>query len=147
MLTTRVVRDKNRIPKAMAVLVIAQNLMLGYLGRRITERIDRGFDSGSDALGRPWRPLAAETIRRKGHGQILVEGGEMRESIEYDVKRGAGRLLITSDSDILPYHEFGVPEEGLPRRPVMQPAAIWAEKRLLPGSVEFVGDRLDTVTF
>lgn len=147
MLSVRVARDKNRIPRAIAVLAAAEHLMLGYMGRRIVERIDEGFDRGTDALGRPWQPLAPETIRRKGHAQILVDSGDMRRSIDYQVDRGEGKLEVTSDSPLLPYHEFGVPEEGLPRRPVMEPAAIWANQSLIPVTSEFVGDRLDSVTF
>lgn len=39
------------------------------------------FAGECDAEGAAWRPLAASTIRRKGHDQILSETGRLAESL------------------------------------------------------------------
>ena len=98
-------------------------------GEEELETIDQGFSSGSDPLGRPWVPLAPETIRRKGNDQILVDSGRMRESFGMSIDRDRQEVKIGSSSNILPYHEFGT--ETIPRRSILRPAAIDLEQNVL----------------
>lgn len=100
---------------------------LGDIVDSTSEAVDEGFDTGHDALGRPWEPLQPETIRKKGHSQILVEDGTMRES-QYDrVNLVEHSAQIGFADPKIRYHEFGAPEVSLPARPVLGPAATYAE--------------------
>lgn len=62
--------------------------MLVTLGRLGEKAIRLAFDSGSVAMGgfntggfELWRPLAPSTVQRKGHDTILIETGQLRQSI------------------------------------------------------------------
>lgn len=93
------------------------------------QQVDEGFDGGEDAMGRPWEPLSQETIRRKGHDDILIDSGEMRDSFQSDVDRGAMEARLGSNDRKLVYHEYGT--EHIPRRPVLGPAAEYMATEVL----------------
>lgn len=122
------VRDENNIAAAKRAIDRAAGEAVVDLSERTLDAIDDGFDHGTDALGRPWAPLSEETIRRKGHNQILVDTGAMRESIDAEADRSRKIARIGSNSEILPYHELGVPENNLPARPVLRPGLEWASR-------------------
>lgn len=42
---------------------------------------DRMFQRGQEADGTPWKPLKARTIKRKGHGIILIEFEDLYRSL------------------------------------------------------------------
>lgn len=98
---------------------------LDDLGDRTLDQIDTGFAQGTDAMGNEWEPLSPRTIEMKGHGKILIEHGDLRSSFEASVRPFKGQLSIHSADPKLPLHEFGAPDEGIPRRPVLSPAADW----------------------
>lgn len=123
--------DENNIPAAIRIIKRRTRYALDDTGEKMVEKIEEGFDDGRDALGRPWAPLSPETIRRKGHATILVDEGEMRESFEYAVNRSSLTLAVGTNSEIAVYHEFGVPDRGLPARPIVRPAATWAAERYI----------------
>lgn len=132
-------RGTNRIPAAIAVLDEAQEEWLEHMGEAMVEQIDQGFDQGEDALGRPWEPL------KDGSGNVLIESGEMRDSIDYQIDDDEMAVAVGSDVDYIRHHEFGT--STLPRRPILQPAMIWAEEKLItPSGKEKIGDSLDQVT-
>lgn len=133
------VRMNSNVGKFAAALKAGESMLLNRLGDEVLEQIDRGFQQGEDALGRQWQPISADTIARKGHSRILIETGDMRDSIEADLEVAQGELLIKSDDPKLPYHEFGLPERNLPARPVLRPAAIWANQRLIPSLLRWKG--------
>ena len=116
----------------LAAVLMDEGVMNGLeqAGEEELARIDRGFSRGSDALGRPWHPLSRETIRQKGHDQILVDSGQMRESFGMSVDRDRQEVRIGAGSDLVPIHEFGT--ETIPRRPILRPAAIDLEQNVLP---------------
>lgn len=122
------VRDINRIPAAIAAIEAAESAAVESVAEDAVEQIDKGFDNGQDALGTAWEPLSPETIRRKGNSDILEDTGEFRESFDYSVDEETGKAYVGTGSELAPYHEFGVPERGLPKRPVLGPAGIWVEK-------------------
>lgn len=133
-------RGTNRIPAAIAVLDEAQEEWLEHMGEAMVEQIDQGFEKGEDALGRPWEPL------RDDSGNILIESGEMRDSIDYQIDEEENAVAVGSDVEYIEHHEFGT--GNLPRRPILQPAMIWAEEKLItPSGKDKIGDRLDQVTF
>jgi HK97 gp10 family phage protein len=133
-------RGINRIPETIAVLDEAQDEWLEHMGEAMVKQIDQGFDKGEDALGRPWEPL------QDGDGNILIDSGNMRDSIDYQIDEDESAVAVGSNSDYIGHHEFGT--ENLPRRPILQPAMIWAEEKLISQSgKEKIGNKLDTVTF
>lgn len=99
------------------------------------QKIDEGFETGTDALGRPWEPLSAETIRRKGHDTILVDRGDLRQS--FGVTREGNRVYLHSDSPIIGYHEWGT--RTIPRRPILGPARADLKESTLP---EVIGSEI-----
>lgn len=130
------VKDRNNIRAAMRALDAGAQAGLEALAEDALEAIDQGFERGTDPLGRAWAPLAPSTVRQKGHSDILVDEGEFRDSFRYEsssLRRGA-RVQIGTDSELAPYHEWGVPENNLPARPILQPTAIHIEEDLI-GSV------------
>lgn len=102
--------------------------LLGAFDDEIEEQVKEAHDTmvenweqGRDAQGRPWPPLAQATIERKGHSQPLIETQQMIESTEWEYDDGdhTGRITIADEKAI--YHEYGVPEEGIPPRPMLGP--------------------------
>ena len=85
------------------------------------KHVEKNWDNGQDALGRSWTPLSAETIRRKGHGRILRERGDMRES-GFVRRKGMLTTEIGFSDPKINLHEFG--GENLPPRKVIEPMKI-----------------------
>ena len=134
-------RGFNNLPLAIAAFQEAKVEYLERLGAAMVEEIDKGFDRGEDALGRPWEPL------RSAEGQILIDTGTMRESIDYQVDEDELDVAIGGDVEYLAPHEFGSPAQNLPRRPILQPAMTWAENRLIdPFADRYIGGTFDTFT-
>lgn len=133
-------RDTNRMPEAIAVLDEAQDEWIEHLGEAIVEQINQGFDNGEDALGRPWEPL------KTADGDILVDTGEMRDSIGYQMDSDNNIVGVGSSNEYIGYHEFGA--GNLPRRPILEPALTWADEKLIvPSGKDIIGDSLDDVSF
>lgn len=123
-------RDENNFPELYESIDEGMENALTSLAVATNEQIHEGFDFGQDALGNDWKPLKEETIRAKGSSKILIDKGDMRDSVTYEVDEEQLEARVGSNSDILPYHEFGVPENNLPRRAVLGPGAVWAEKNI-----------------
>lgn len=105
----------------------------------MVRQIDMGFESGEDALGRPWEPL------QSADGDILIETGEMRNSIEYQVDEDNLNVAVGGDVEYLRHHEFGTGD--LPERPILRPAMTWAEKNLIdPMADDVIGEAFDMHT-
>ncbi len=54
---------------------------LGGVIEKIEERHRGFFESEISPAFQPWAPLAARTIARKGHSEVLVETGRLRASL------------------------------------------------------------------
>lgn len=119
--------DTNHIPGMMLAVKLAIADGLRELERDTLEQIDQGFEQGTDAMGRPWAPLSPRTIEQKGHGDILIETGEMREAFYGDLDVDDDVLEIGNTNWKLPIHEFGNWDDNVPARPVLRPAADWVE--------------------
>lgn len=102
--------------------------------RQEVEHVKSAFNSGQDALGRPWVPLAASTLRsRAGGGSTpLVKTGALRDSISYSITDRGG-VTFGSSSPYAGIHEFGTAR--IPRRAFLAPAAIHFKNELLHRSV------------
>jgi len=122
------VKREDNTREVINAINTATNRGLQNLTNDITEEIDEGFDTGHDALGRPWTPLSPTTIRKKGHSQILVEGGTMRASLFSEVNKQEKEAEIGFKDGKIRFHEFGAPSVNLPARPVLSPAATYGEE-------------------
>ncbi len=84
------------------------------------------FRAGMDDTGAPWAPLAPRTARKKGHGVILVEFGDLEATLTQntaasviDVEREPDGTTLTfgtrdEHSETL---QDGNPDNNLPARP------------------------------
>ena len=107
-------------------------------------RVLSNWDSGQDALGNPWVPLAESTIERKGDDSILIDTGELKADVRaqsyYNEEDYSS--VIQSDLARAAYHEFGAPEQGLPARPIFGPAGAYAASLLSEELEERFNDEL-----
>ena len=62
------------------------------IAKVLREKIKAGFTYQSDPWGRKWKPLKPLTIRRKGHGTILIDTGALKRGIRARVE--GERILI-----------------------------------------------------
>lgn len=122
------VEDHNNIPLAIQQIDNAVDNALASTGEQAVDKIKKGFDTSTDALGRPWTPNAPSTVREKGFNRPLYRYGNLQESFRSEKKRGAKEVEIYSDNPHLPIHEYGAPGANIPPRPVLQPAANWLEQ-------------------
>lgn len=137
------VQDDNNHAAIEAAIVAGAHKAAEETAQGMVTAIDDGFESGRDALGRPWAPLQPETISRKGNSRILIEENDLRESWQYRMT-GVASATVFSDDPKAWYHELGVPGNNLPARPMLAPAVALAEQDLLTTSLDTVlGDALD----
>lgn len=133
--------ERNHLPELIASWDEIQDGYLEKVGEATVEQIQQGFDKGEDALGRSWEPL-----QDPDSGEILVDTGTLRESIQFQVDEDSKDVAIGSDVEYIAYHEFGT--ETLPRRPILQPAATWMEGTLSdPLAEKAIGEKIDVFTF
>lgn len=125
------VEDQNNIPLARREIDNAIDNALASTGEHAVDTIKKGFDTSTDALGRPWTPNAPATVRDKGFNRPLYRYGNLQESFYSKTSTRAKEVEIGSTSDILGIHEYGAPNAGIPPRPVLQPAANWLEQDVL----------------
>ena len=108
-------------------IALIQELALNDLGKKLEKEMKRGID---EEIG--MEPLSLMTIDRKGHSKILIDTGQMYDSIEW---REDGRNITVGVHDDAPNdrakialtHEFGDPARGIPARPFIWPA--WERKK------------------
>lgn len=87
---------------------------------------DKQFQTGTDSTGTAWTPLKESTVRRKGHGIILVDTEDMMNSLTQEGAQNSisdiggrngsilGRLLFGTSDPKAAKHQFGI---GVPARP------------------------------
>lgn len=112
----------NNVPKFLAGLKKGIDGGLDDLGDEALRVIDKEFEQERTAQGEPWAPLQPETVAKTGP-DTLQDTGALRNSFDYDVSRLKGELKVYSDDPKAGYHEFGVPDKNIPRRPFLEPAA------------------------
>lgn len=88
-------------------------------------------------------PLDEDTIRQKGHDTILIETGEMVDSIEATPVNDGFVISATGDrnQEILKYHEYGT--DNMPSRPVIQPVYEEMKSKVQKDFAETLKDVLD----
>ena len=139
------VSDRNSIPMAIASLAEGASDAVAEATEETHSKMMDNWDSGQDAMGRPWRPLSPVTVREKGHSSILYDTGEMKGSVKMDIDRTRLRGSVYSTSGLIPIHEYGVPENGLPRRPIMGPAGERLSREVPDAFESSIGRRLDGI--
>lgn len=95
------------------------------------------WDKGMDSQGRAWEPLSPVTVRQKGHSDILIETGDMKEASGYEMDADNMTAEIYVEDPKIVYHEFGT--EKIPKRPVLGPT----HPVLVEAIEESVGDAVD----
>lgn len=139
--------DENNIPELIDVLGPAAADAVSETAHDAFQEQQSNWESGRDATGLPWVPLSPETIRRKGGTRILIDTGQMKDDMAVSVDRGekTARIGPTSDrsAELLSYHEFGVPENNLPARPVLRPTHDRAETIAGDAFEDTLGDAID----
>lgn len=135
------VDDENNFDEARAAVKDGLANGLVELHTDTLATLDRNMRQGKDALGNPWTPLAESTIQAKGHDTPLIETSTLRSDIQSSSEVYPSRLVavIGSTLDYLVHHEFGAPEAGIPPRPVISPAARYAEQQ----APEVIGREVD----
>lgn len=88
-------------------------------------------------------PLDEDTIRQKGNDTILIETGEMVESIDATPVSNGYVISATGErnQEILKYHEYGT--VNMPSRPVIQPVYEEMKSKVQQDFVETLKDVLD----
>lgn len=94
------------------------------------DQMIKNWEAGQDAMGNQWAPLAPSTIESKGGDQILIETRQMIESANYEVNKDDlnARISIEDEQGKVLAHEYGVPDQGLPPRPILGPTAKYMGK-------------------
>ena len=87
--------------------------LLRTIGETIRVNVAGRLASNTDPTGAPWAPLAEATLaRKKGRGSTLVDSGDMRRSLTYNL--GSDYVEIGFGEPYAQYHETGT--ERMPRR-------------------------------
>lgn len=89
-----------------------------------------------------WKPLDSDTIKAKGHNKILLDTGQLVDSItvtengdNYVVSPTGTHTGGISNSDLAKLHEYGT--ENMPPRPIFRPVYNEYEK-IVPEEVSDV---------
>ncbi len=133
--------DINNIPMAIQGIKDAMDDGMEDVFKETMDTAMTNWEAGSDALGNDWASLADSTIAAKAGSDILVESGDLRRDVEsesyYDDDDNAA--VFTSSLEYAGVHEFGLPEKGIPKRPIFGPMVTYAGRQL-----DTVEDELDT---
>jgi len=113
----------------------------------VLETTIQNMTDGKDALGNAWVPITPSTLfnsrtTRTNSRDPLVDTGEWRADIvaTSDVNPSELTAVIGTTKSFATAHEFGAPEQGIPRRPLFGPAGKLGEQ-LAP---EIIGEELDS---
>ena len=126
------VEDENNFDQVRTAFNVGLAEGLTALYTDTLSTLDENMRSGQDALGRAWEPVRTSTLRsrkvRTDDPRPLVDTSEFRASFQSDSEINIGKLTATigSSKEFITVHEFGAPEAGIPRRPILGPAARYA---------------------
>lgn len=86
-------------------------------------------DAMSDKFGYyqdGWEYLKPDTIQKKGNDEPLIDSGDMMFSLETKTKNRTRKHTVTvfSEDEKLPYHVYGAPRAGVPRRDPIRPTTV-----------------------
>lgn len=139
------VRSEYHFKEATAAIIAATGRGLEQAAEKEQENVESQYDSGADALGRAWTPLAPATIAAKGHDRILYERGDMRNAF-YTKRTGPLSVVLGNSDWKISIHERGT--KDIPRRPVLTPAKIHLEQEVIQSEVAAeIGKAIATLKF
>ncbi len=73
--------------------------------------------------GKPWEPLAPETLANKERpDRILTESGTLADTLNYQLSKGG--LALGTNMEYGATHQFGRDDAGIPERPFLGLAAF-----------------------
>lgn len=89
------------------------------------ETMIENWEQGQDATGTPWEPNAPGTLENKSGSTPLIETRQMIDSAGYAVDKDdlTAQIYIDDDEGKVLAHENGVPDMGIPKRPILGPTA------------------------
>ena len=100
-----------------------QQAILRGASFEILDRVHEGFSQSHDPFGNPWADLKWRS------GQPLRLTGRLMNSFQADIK--GLRLMVRTNVDYFPHHQWGAPRANIPARPMLPPAGTlppaWAE--------------------
>lgn len=94
------------------------------LATKVQDLIEEEFASSSDPYGNAWAPLAPSTVARGRRLLILMDTGDMANSV--NVTPQGSTIRITADDPAI-HHQYGAPRSNLPQRQIL-PDEEWPEK-------------------
>jgi hypothetical protein len=124
--------------KAIRALSRVPSQASAEAARSIERLIDQQFVRGVDPYGKPWKPNAASTVRRKGHARPNIDTENLWKGAKVTPMPGAGISVTFDDA----YSVFVqrvrpiVPDRGVPRAwaAAIGQAVAKAKLRALAGS-------------
>lgn len=124
------IRDIDRLTPFIAVFGDRLANSLEEETKQTYDRMIDQWEQGNDALGRAWEPNAPSTVARKGSSTPLIETRQMIESADYTVDKDELRAQIYIDDEDgkVMAHEHGLPDLGIPARPILGPTADYFGK-------------------
>lgn len=105
------------------------------------EMVDN-WERGQDALGRSWEPNAPATLEQKQGSTPLIDTRQMIESADWEMVEDeiVSQIYIDDEPGKVLAHEYGVPDQGIPARPILGPTGRLFEKEA-DGVVKTAVDR------
>lgn len=114
--------------------------LMQQIGMMLSNSTVERFHTGKAPEGQGWRALKPATIKRKQHDKVLVDKGDLLDSITFSASRFSARIYSTDrNQDKVRAHQFG--NERLPARAIFglsqgdredieNLAVIWMEEAL-----------------
>lgn len=114
--------------------------LMQQIGMMLSNSTVERFHTGKAPEGQGWRALKPATIKRKQHDKVLVDKGDLLDSITFSASRFSARIYSTDrNQDKVRAHQFGT--ERLPARAIFglsqgdredieNLAVIWMEEAL-----------------
>jgi phage virion morphogenesis protein len=102
----------------------ARSRLLQSIGDEMEAQTQERFDTQKSPDGDSWKALAQKTqayyasVNKTG-GSILVQEGDLRNSITSEVQGGAWSVLVGETMEYAAVHQFGWPKKNIPARPYL----------------------------
>lgn len=119
--TINVTLDDVQFRNALAKLAaVGRNALPLFteIGSALEASTRERFETGRSPDGVPWVPVTEATRARKRNPRILVERGDLLNSIAFEAG-GDFVQIIAGPTDYAATHQFGRPEVNIPARPYL----------------------------
>lgn len=139
------VEDDNNFDEAREAFNEGLPAGLAELHQFVLDTTATNMTNGQDALGRTWPLVEPETLAsrrtRTDDPRALLDTGEWRADLIATSEFDASTLtaIIGTTKEFAHVHEFGEPELGIPRRPLIGPAGTLMERH----AEEYIGEEID----